>query len=106
MRRPEHGTGTLYSEVLTVTHRRWDLNQALTSTTTQSMVCSGFVAEILLFLQQGASSFWSGPQNSSVKIRAKACKGHLISGLGALVRNCLFMVNTETLVRNSEGKKR
>lgn len=69
------------------------------------MVCSGSVAENPLLLQQGASSFGAGPQNSGMKIPAKDCKGHPMSGLGTLVRKCLFMVSTEASVRNSEGGK-
>lgn len=69
------------------------------------MVCSGSVAENPLLLQQGASSFGAGPQNSGMKIPAKDCEGQPISGLGTLVWKCLFMVNTEASVRNSEGGK-
>lgn len=68
-----------------MTHCRWGLNQTFTLSVTQSMVCSGSVAENPLLLQQGASSFGAGPQNSGMKIPAKDCKGHPISGLGTLV---------------------
>lgn len=68
-----------------MTRCRWGLNQTFTLSVTQSMVCSGSVAENPLLLQQGASSFGAGPQNSGMKIPAKDCKGHPISGLGTLV---------------------
>lgn len=68
-----------------MTHCRWGLNQTFTLSVTQSMVCSGSVAENPLLLQQGASSFGAGPQNSGMKIPAKDCEGQPISGLGTLV---------------------
>lgn len=68
-----------------MTRCRWGLNQTFTLSVTQSMVCSGSVAENPLLLQQGASSFGAGPQNSGMKIPAKDCEGQPISGLGTLV---------------------
>lgn len=40
-----------------------------------------------------------------MKTYVNNCKGFTVSGLGTLVRKYFFMVNSETFVRKSEGKK-